>query len=883
MSGTKQTAEDTANIFENGTEWVRADFHLHTKADKEFSYTGEDNAFGAAYVDALNKADIRLGVISNHNKFDAGEYKALRKRARKEGIGLLPGVELSVNDGANGVHTLIVFSDKWLEDGNDYINQFLAGAFKGKVAAQYEQENGRSNYDLLTTLKDLDEFNRDFFVVFAHVEAPSGLWNEIDGGRLEELSQNPLVQKYVLGFQKVRTHDKPDAKCRVKVQGWWKGPYPAEVEGCDAKKLDEIGRGRKSYLKVGDLTFDAVRYALSDRKYRVAAEIPKVDHSHINAIRFEGGLLSGVRVPFSPHLNCIIGIQGSGKSSVLECLRFALTIAVGEKDKEYKNDLVPYVLKSGGKVVIEATDRHGTRYEVSRILAHQADVRVNGKLQSNVSIREIVLRKPLYFGQKDLSDAGKTFGNDLVEKLVGETLKPVRQKIQASSTALNKAANSLLSLQDDLGTLQESQTSLNTVNLKIEQFDKHGVEAKLEKQISFNEDGSFCDEVDEIADNWLGGLNGAIEDAAESLTELTVPTSKHNAAFFKKYGAKVSALKATLTTARALATTVEKLRDDLAALHDELDATKDGLKDEFAEIERQLLEALKAQGVTSIQPDDYVALKEEKTKLAGEIADLSKKTAKEAERKEALLKVLSERNTALLEEFQLISGELEKINKAQGSLKVSPVFKGDKAAFRSQIEHTFSGSGIRKDYYQELATKYEDFGEIFRDLENAAKITRGKSDTFKETFMENLAALLAYQVPNAYEVTYRNKPLKSHSLGQRASAMMLFLLSQDENDVLLIDQPEDDLDSQTVYEEVVKLLRDIKARRQFIFVTHNANFPVLGDAESVTACHTEDETVSVVSGSIDSKECQAKIVRIMEGGEEAFERRKSIYQVWNAA
>jgi len=110
--------------------------------------------------------------------------------------------------------------------------------------------------------------------------------------------------------------------------------------------------------------------------------------------------------------------------------------------------------------------------------------------------------------------------------------------------------------------------------------------------------------------------------------------------------------------------------------------------------------------------------------------------------------------------------------------------------------------------------------------------------------------------------------------------MMLFLLSQDENDLLLIDQPEDDLDSQTVYEEVVKLLRTIKPRRQFIFATHNANFPVLGDAETVTACSVEDETFNVVTGSVDSKDCQAKIVRIMEGGPEAFDRRKTIYQIW---
>jgi chromosome segregation protein len=111
--------------------------------------------------------------------------------------------------------------------------------------------------------------------------------------------------------------------------------------------------------------------------------------------------------------------------------------------------------------------------------------------------------------------------------------------------------------------------------------------------------------------------------------------------------------------------------------------------------------------------------------------------------------------------------------------------------------------------------------------------------------------------------------------------MMLFLLSQDENDLLLIDQPEDDLDSQTVYEEVVKLLRQIKSRHQFIFATHNANFPVLGDAENIAACHVEDEAI-VTTGSIDTKDCQAKIVDIMEGGVEAFERRKTIYQIWKA-
>jgi chromosome segregation protein len=205
-----------------------------------------------------------------------------------------------------------------------------------------------------------------------------------------------------------------------------------------------------------------------------------------------------------------------------------------------------------------------------------------------------------------------------------------------------------------------------------------------------------------------------------------------------------------------------------------------------------------------------------------------------------------------------------------------------KRVIREKMEQTFRGSGTRREVFAALAEAYTDFAQIYKDLDKAAALAKAKADAFKVGFLENLFDLLSYQVPNRYEVTYHGKPLTSHSLGQRASAMMLFLLKQEENDLLLIDQPEDDLDSQTVYEEVVKLLRGIKAKHQFIFATHNANFPVLGDAESVAACDAQDGQIAVHSGSIDTKACQGKIVSIMEGGVEAFERRKTIYQIWKA-
>ena len=112
------------------------------------------------------------------------------------------------------------------------------------------------------------------------------------------------------------------------------------------------------------------------------------------------------------------------------------------------------------------------------------------------------------------------------------------------------------------------------------------------------------------------------------------------------------------------------------------------------------------------------------------------------------------------------------------------------------------------------------------------------------------------------------------------SALILFVLSHQENDVVIIDQPEDDLDNQTIYNDVITLVKKLKPQTQFIFATHNANFPVLGDAEHIHACRYADETIQIRSGSIDSPAIQQDIVNIMEGGEDAFNQRKKIYQIW---
>jgi hypothetical protein len=97
---------------------------------------------------------------------------------------------------------------------------------------------------------------------------------------------------------------------------------------------------------------------------------------------------------------------------------------------------------------------------------------------------------------------------------------------------------------------------------------------------------------------------------------------------------------------------------------------------------------------------------------------------------------------------------------------------------------------------------------------------------------------------------------------------------------LVIDQPEDDLDNEFIFREIVQTLRRQKERRQFIVATHNANIPVSGDAELIVLLKADSENGWVeLSGSIDDPEIREPVEIILEGGKDAFLMRQLKYQL----
>lgn len=473
------------SMFENGLTWVKADFHLHTLKDKEFKYSGEENSFVKEYIAQLKSESVSVGVITNHNKFDEGEYKALKKSGRKEGILILPGVELSVKE-ANGIHTLIVFNpDEWIVNGENFIAHFLIEAFAGISNA--ENRNTRCKFDLRDVIEALDSYGKDYFIVFAHVDQGSGLMKECSGGLLESLSQINKFKSRVLALQKVRKPETMSTFQRCL------GYSCAQVEGSDPKSISNVGHcDRATYLKIGDLSYDSVKFALTDFKNRVSGFMPQLKHGVIESISFTGGKLAGETIYVSPALNTLIGIRGSGKSSILEVLRYAFNIQP-ESDKEYKEGLVKSVLGSGGQITVRVCDKFGKKYEIRRIYGERPNVLDENGNDLGISIDQI-LKNILYFGQKDLSQSS-SYELQLLDHLVGNKIGNFSQELEGFHAEIEDAIKQLLDVEAIPTEIEDLNTQKSNYEHHLRIFEERGVADKLKKQTGYGLDRQKINDV----------------------------------------------------------------------------------------------------------------------------------------------------------------------------------------------------------------------------------------------------------------------------------------------------------------------------------------------------------------------------------------------------
>lgn len=134
----------------------------------------------------------------------------------------------------------------------------------------------------------------------------------------------------------------------------------------------------------------------------------------------------------------------------------------------------------------------------------------------------------------------------------------------------------------------------------------------------------------------------------------------------------------------------------------------------------------------------------------------------------------------------------------------------------------------------------------------------------------------------SYGLNLDNVELERLSPGQRGALLLIFYLLVDRDRMpIVLDQPEENLDNETVYELLVSVLTRAKQHRQVIMVTHNANLAVACDAEQVIVCSMRRDgsnRIEYISGGIEDLELNQAAVNILEGTRPAFENRRRKYR-----
>lgn len=267
---------------------------------------------------------------------------------------------------------------------------------------------------------------------------------------------------------------------------------------------------------------------------------------------------------------------------------------------------------------------------------------------------------------------------------------------------------------------------------------------------------------------------------------------------------------------------------------------------------------------------------------------------------------MDRRRTLLVEWEELKAAEFQSLARAaqtvterlEGRVRVEVVAAGDREPLSGLLRDEIGGNLAKTIEVLESAANLSllELADTCRKgsdaILNGYGTTPKQADRLANASPETLMRVEELDLPNTTEIRLNLAPagkppswrrLDDLSTGQKATAVLLLLLLESDAP-LIVDQPEDDLDNRFITEEIVPRMREEKERRQFVFSTHNANIPVLGDAELILGLtpvgEAEEGRAGVARehmGSIDDSPVRELIENLLEGGKDAFEKRRNRY------
>ena len=872
------TPDDILNL-PHGAQWFKADLHIHTPASTDFKHDGKA-VTPQDVVDVAIQKGLDIIGITDHNT--AEWCDDIRQAAEGSGLVVFPGVEISTPQG----HVLALFDSTVC---SSHIHDLLikVGIFRSEFGSQ----------DVVTKVGIEDVFafiSEDGGVaVAAHADGPRGFLETIPTG---------AERKRVYSARNLWAMEILDTTLREDHQAGAR--YPPRRMTClqssDSHKLDKIAN-RYTFLKMDERSISGLKMALIDPDIRVRLtedELPSPEEV-ILGMWVTGGFLDGQTMRFSDNVNCFIGDTGSGKSISVELIRFGLN----------QQSIVP---KIRGEVESLLEQRLGNQGAVHILLA---------KGESRYLVQRIWGQSPqLPLVQRIIKN-----GLEPVNRLDITNFFPIKCFSQSEIIEFAREPDVRLSLTDDLidcstelASIREAKVHLkrNATTIIAEQAKAENIRRQLGKQPGLAEDLASIDLIlthsrisqQELWYREQNVLKQATMQVGELSDRLTDTTAQLNLAppwaddmgtlpnqdLLEKAKMAYQDWQDYVTGMRTEAEVkLRALVESIAALQEDWVARFEKAEAEY----RLLLDELDKDGI------GLNALSERRRNIQAQITTLNNKGRELQEVILPRIHSLNEDREELLDRLQnnrkSITDKRRKkardlSSKLNHKVRLKVHAQDNKSLFKEALHEIAPGSYLGRTDLDRLADKCHPVPFVKRllakEFEELSEKSGLKSDQLARLWgtiedrnkLEGLYELQITDVEDIIEVqlqmdngSYRRLEELSH--GQKCMVILMVALAEG-NSPLLVDQPEDALHAPSIEDSIVASLRSDRGRRQCIFATRNANILVSADAEQIIALQADAQKGQVAgTGSLDRFDHRQLIIYHVEGGDEAFQRRKTMY------
>jgi len=625
---------------------------------------------------------------------------------------------------------------------------------------------------------------------------------------------------------------------------------------------------------------------------------PQTAFHKIRGLEVTGGFLDGMRLEFGEGLNCLIGGRGTGKTTVLELIRWTLDQMPDDAEDSDRFRVIDRLVQANlgaGQVKVEIETMNGSRYIVRRTYGEAPLVLGINEEPIGIDIGRGRIFSLEVYSQNQVEEIANDplFQLKLIDKFVTEQIRGINDQVQTCVRELEANAVDIVKCRSEIAELKDQIAELPEVTEKLKAFKSEaaGEEAKiLQKESGFkairDQEYRCLEALQQALSNTEDGLRNTVSDLPRQITECCSDDILHgpNGALFQE-----------------IKTIVESgVRDLIGRVNDAIrvsEATRNKLQVKAADVETVHLRQEKAYQDLLEKSEQEQDQAKERDGLLRRLAKLQEGQKRLEKRREELLKKENDRKTLLRrlsdlkdERFRLRSDVAKALTtQLAPTIRVQIEQYGNVDGYRDLVMESMKGSGFK---YTQVVDRLV---QRIPPHEFAAIVQRADVQSLKDHLeidadranrmilqLKDSKAVFDIEVVELYDrptIELQDgqdyKDSSALSTGQKCTTILPILLLESASP-LLIDQPEDNLDNAFIYETVVKSVRGVRGKRQLVFITHNPNIPVLGEAQQVFVLQSNGRQANVKAmGTVDM--VKDEIETILEGGKEAFQRRKERY------